>query len=482
MINFRGLLFTQGIMLAFLTIGMIACELFDLIRATHVLHVMFISAMITGFFSIIMIFSGWKDQSFFTIRHGFALTILSWVFTTLFGSIPLMMMPHGLLFTNAIFETMSAISGAGSTVMAGLDSTQPGIILWRALLQWYGGIGIIVMTLAISPTLRVGGMQVFKAEGAETAEKVMPRARELAVWLLISYTTITVIWGIGYYILGMTVFEAVVHAMTTLATGGFSTSDGSMQHFNSMAIDFWGSFGMILAALPFMHYIVIIREGKFRGLFKDTQVHTFLIILSIVIFMLTMYLWLKNDYPILQALRYAMFNATSLMSGSGFVSDDYQSWGSFPILIMFIIMFIGGCSGSTSGGLKIFRLQIMMNAFMIQLKKMIYPNGIFIHKFNGKSIDDDIVQGVMGYFLIFICTWLFVAVGLTLTGMDFLTACSCSITALSAAGPGMGSITPFDNFAGVSSVAKWLMIFAMIMGRLEVSLILVVLTPTFWRK
>ena len=413
-----------------------------------------------------------------TIRQAFLLTSLSWVVLTTFAALPFTFSKLEMSYTDSFFEAMSGITTTGATVITGLDFAPPGILLWRAVLQWLGGIGIIVMAIAVLPMLRVGGMQLFRMESSDQSEKVLPRAAQIASSIGLIYVGLTLVWAVMLWFAGMGKLEAVAHAMTTIATAGFSTADASIGHFDSAAIDWIITFGMIASALPFVLYLQAFR-GQPLALLRDTQVRWFFSIVGAVIAALVVWQTFANGEPWYDALRYVSFNVVSVMTGTGYATADYDQWGTFALVMFFVVMFIGGCAGSTTCGIKIFRFQVLYAMAAAQMKTLLQPHGVFIPYYNRRPISETVGLSVLTFFFCFGV----LAMGLGLAGLDFLTAVSGAATAISNVGPGLGPIIgPSGNFATLPDSAKWMLSAGMLIGRLEVLTVLILLTPAFWKE
>ena len=376
---------------------------------------------------------------------------------------------------------MSGLTTTGATVISGLDDAPPGILFWRGILQWLGGLGIIVMAIAVMPMLQVGGMQLFKVEAFDTADKILPRATQISGIMTLIFIVITAACAFAYAAAGMALIDAVIHAMTTVATGGFSSKDASIGHFDSAAIDWICVTFMCLGSLPFLLYIKTM-QGKSLALFKDSQVHTFF---ALIIFF-SLLIWVFERYVDVHqgpdGLRYAVFNVVSIMTGTGYANDDYNAWGTFAAGMFFMIMFISGCSSSTSCGVKVFRFQIMFQVIRQHLSRILYPNGVFVKTYNGRPLADSVSAAVMTFFFLYLVCVTGLAVLLSLTGLDDLTALSGAATAISNVGPGLGEIIgPAGNFKELNPTAKWLLSAGMLIGRLELFTVLVLFLPKFWR-
>lgn len=412
----------------------------------------------------------------------FVLTALSWITVSGFASLPLVLGAPQLSFTNAVFESVSAITTTGSTVLEGIEFLSDGLKLWRGIMQWLGGIGIIVMGIAILPFLKVGGMRLFHTESSDWSEKVMPRTGGIAKATLGIYCGFTLTAMLAYWLGGMAPLDAVVHAMTSVATGGFANSDASFGAYAEQPHLLWlGSLFMLMGALPFVLYIRVLRGAR-MALWRDQQVHGLLILLTTVCLLLTMWrMWLGT--PPFEALTHVVFNVVSVVTTTGYASDDYTLWGPMATVAFFYLTFVGGCSGSTAGGMKIFRFQVAMLLLVSQLRFLIHSSGIFSSRYNGQTLTDEITRGVVAFSFFFFLTIAGLALGLSLMGLDFITALSGAATAVANVGPGLGDIIgPSGNFTTLPDAAKWLLCIGMLMGRLEILTVLVLLTPMFWRR
>lgn len=409
--------------------------------------------------------------------HTFLLTGSIWITGATAGALPLWLWQ--LSPTDAFFEAMSGITTTGSTVMSGLDTTAPGILLWRGILQWLGGIGFIVTGIAFLPILRVGGMQLFRTESSERGEKEMASAARFAgatVWI---YMALTILCTAVYIAGGMTVFEAVAHALTTVSTGGYSTSDASFGHFDSAFLQWSGTFFMIAGALPFAWYI----KGLNRRVFRSEQVRSILAFFVITIAILTLWRVVTAHTPLLETLRLVAFNVVSVVTTTGYATTDYTTWGPFAIAVFFVLTAVGGCTGSTSGGAKMMRWIILFRMIRIQIRTIYSPSAVFRARYEGRSVDEDVMSGVITFFVFYALTVGLLAVALGLYGLDLETSISGALTAVANVGPGVGdTIGPAGNFASLPDGAKLLLCFGMYVGRLEMITVYVLLTATFWRE
>ncbi|MEA2119212.1 TrkH family potassium uptake protein [Halovibrio sp. HP20-50] len=412
----------------------------------------------------------------------FVLTAASWASITGFASLPLILGAPQLSITNAVFESVSAITTTGSTVMVGIENLSDGLKLWRGLMQWMGGIGIIVMGIAILPFLKVGGMRLFHTESSDWSDKVMPRTGGIAKATLSIYAALTLAAMASYKAGGMLPLDAVVHGMTSLATGGFANSDASFGAYAEQPWLLWmGSFFMLSGALPFVLYIRFIRTSR-SALWKDQQVLGLLKLLLSAIVVLSSWRVLQGDDWFV-SLTHVTFNVISVVTTTGYASDDYTLWGALPVTAFFYLTFVGGCSGSTSGGMKIFRFQIAMLMLRNQLRYLIHANGVFTTRYNHQPVTSDISRSVMAFSFFFFITIAALALSLSALGLDIVTALSGAATAVANVGPGLGDIIgPSGNFTTLPDAAKWLLCIGMLMGRLEILTVVVLMTPMFWRR
>jgi len=479
--DFRPVFLVIGILLSTLAVMMVVPAVFDLLAGHPDWEVFMVSAGVTLFVGVATALTCRTGGARLTVRQAFVMTTLSWIVLTLFAALPLHFSELGMSFTDAFFESMSGLTTTGSTVITGLDQAPPGILLWRAILQWLGGIGIIVMAIAILPLLRVGGMQLFRMESSDQSDKALPRAAQIATAIGIIYVALTGLWALGYWLAGMTGLEAWAHAMTTIATGGFSTSDASLGHFDSAVIDYLAAAGMIVGAMPFLLYLKTL-QGNWMSLVSDSQVQWFLSIVVMLILAITGWLWLENNVPLEESLRLATVNLISVITGTGYATDDFGMWGGFALPVFFFIMFIGGCAGSTTCGIKIFRFQVLYASARTQVHHLLQPHGVFIPYYNNRPIADEVITSVLSFFFMWFLAFSVLALGLGFLGLDFLTAFSSAATAIANVGPALGPVTgPAATFQELPDAAKWLLSFGMLLGRLELFTVIVLFTRSFWR-
>ena len=438
------------------------------------------ASIVTIIFGTLFFLSNLDHNKKLNLQQAFLLTALSWLSIAIFGSLPFLFSSINFSFTNAFFESMSGITTTGSTIISNLEDMPRSILLWRALLQWLGGIGIIVMAITLMPIMNVGGMQLFKISNNDSSEKILPKSKEIALRLILVYTTLTIFCAMSYKIFGMNFFDSITHSMTTIATGGFSNYNESLGFFNSRFIESSAIIFILLGSIPFISYIKFLN-GDREIFFKDIQIKTFLKIIFFSIVILSIYMnfngSIKFDFIAV------LFNVISILTGTGYVNAQFDSWGSFSLVLFLILMFIGGCAGSTTCGVKIFRIQILYSFVINNLKKIIYPKGIFILKYDQNPIDNKFISSIISFIYLYLIIFFLLAVMLSLTGLDFVTSISGAATSISNVGPGLGStIGPNGDFSSIPNISKWILCLGMILGRLELFAILVLFLPSFWRN
>ena len=481
MSNYKTVFFTLGILQIILGVSMIFPIIIQFIFDE--LDSSFISAsLITIIFGTLFFLSNLEQNKQLNLQHAFLLTALSWVSVALFGSLPFIFSNLNLTITDSFFESMSGITTTGSTIITDLDSAPKAILLWRAILQWLGGIGIIVMAITLMPIMNVGGMQLFKVSNSDTSEKILPKTKEISIRLIIIYLVLTFLCALFYKVFGMKYFDSLTHSMTTIATGGFSNYNESIGYFNSINIEITSMIFIILGSIPFIAYIKFL-SGKKKIFFTDTQISSFIKIIFFSILFLFFYLTIFYKGFSEVSLRSITFNVISILTGTGYVTQNFDNWGSFPLIYFLALMFIGGCAGSTTCGIKIFRIQILYSFLKNQLKKIIYPRGIFIIKYDNNNVNEKFMASIISFIYLYIIIFFIIAALLSLTGLDFTTSISGAATSISNVGPGLGElIGPNGNFSQLPDFSKWVLSFGMILGRLELFAILVLFLPSFWQR
>ena len=481
MSNYKTVFFTLCILQVILGLAMIMPIIVQFIYSE--LDSSFISSgIITIIFGILFFLSNLDYDKKLNLPQAFLLTALSWLSIAVFGSLPFIFSNLNLDITDAFFESMSGITTTGSTIITNLEDAPKSILLWRAILQWLGGIGIIVMAITLMPIMNVGGMQLFKISSNDTAEKILPKSKEISLRLILIYLVLTLSCALFYKIFGMNFFDSLTHSMTTIATGGFSNYNQSIGYFNSTLIETTSMIFILLGSLPFIAYLKFLNGDK-KIFYSDTQIKTFFKIVFFSIVILFIYLLILKQSLLEVSLRSIAFNVISILTGTGYVTQDFNQWGNFPLIFFLILMFIGGCAGSTACGIKIFRIQLLYNFLINQLKKIIYPRGVFIIKYDKNNIDDKFMSSVISFIFLYIVIFFILTAILSLTGLDFITSISGAATSISNVGPGLGEIIgPNGNFSSLSNSSKWALSLGMILGRLELFAILVLFIPSFWRK
>lgn len=480
LIQLRPILFALGLLLCIVASAMLLPAMIDLADGIENWQVFLASSVFTYFIGGLLVLFAYEDRAIrLGVREGFLLTTVCWLTLPAFAAVPFVGL--GLSYTDAFFEAMSGLTTTGSTVLTDLDAKPRGILLWRALMQGIGGLGIIFMAILMMPFLRVGGMQLFQTESSDNSEKVLPRAYELTMATAGIYVLFMVICAILYGIFGMSSFDAICHALTTVATGGFSTHDDSFGYFKSPPLMWIAILFMILGALPFVVFIKAFR-GEPLALWKDRQVRAFLGFLVAVCVIMAVWRSATSDAGILPSIHAAAFNITSLLTTTGYASEDYTAWGAFSVGLIFLLMFVGGCSGSTTGAIKIYRLQIAGQLSRSHFLHLISPHRVVTMTYNGRRLPDDVPFSVVAFLALYMSTVGIFTVILAAMGLDLVTALSSSAQALGNVGPGLGHVVgPTGHYAPLPAAAKWALSFEMILGRLELFTVLVLFRPEFWR-
>jgi len=481
MSNYKTVFFTLGVLQIILGLSMIVPILAQFFY--NQIDSGFISSgLVTVVFGVLFFLSNLDHDKKLNLPQAFLLTALSWLSIAIFGSLPFIFSNIELSFTDAFFESMSGITTTGSTIITNLNETPKAILLWRAMLQWLGGIGIIVMAITLMPIMNIGGMQLFAISTSSTPEKILPKSKEISVRLILIYSVLTITCALFYKIFGMGFFDSIVHSMTTIATGGFSNYNESIGYFNSSLIEITSMIFIILGSVPFIAYIKYLNGNK-KIFLNDTQIKMFLKIIIFSILLMFFYLSIKNQSIFDINLRSISFNVISILTGTGYVTENFSNWGQFPLVYFLILMFIGGCAGSTACGIKIFRVQILYQFISNQLKKIIYPRGIFNIKYENSNVDDKFMASIISFIFLYILFFFIITAFLSINGLSFITAISAAATSISNVGPGLGDIIgPNGNFSQLNNVSKWILSFGMILGRLELFAVLVLFIPSFWRK
>ena len=415
-------------------------------------------------------------------RSLFLVTSINWLLLCITGALPFMLSQLHLSFANALFESVSGVTTTGSTVLVGLDTVPRSLILWRSILNWIGGVGIILMAVAVLPFLKVGGMRLFKTESSEWSNLEAGRVGSIASRIGLVYLCISMLCVLTYFALGMSWFEALNHAMATVSTGGYSTSDLSFGYFNNSALLWAGCLFMLLGGCPFLLFVNSLKKKSFLIL-MDKQVQLLLKVVAIATLMITAVRFTANpDEGIYSMLSHTAFNTISIITTTGFVSEDYSLWGSFPVLVLGFLMFSGACSGSTSGGIKLFRFQLLAIFMREHIIKALHPHARLTRRYNDRPVTEEVMVASLAYLFFVIMSWALISLILATIGLDPITATTASLTALMNVGPGFGPVIgPAGNFSSLPDLAKYILSIAMLLGRLEYLALVIVFTRVFWK-
>lgn len=479
--DLRQVLFYVGLLLTGFAVAMTVPALVDAAAGDRDWFAFVMGAGIALFVGGALMLATRREGPRLGLRDAFLLTVASWLAAAAFGALPFYFSRLGLSFTDAFFESMSGLTSTGATALSSVELAPPGILVWRAMLNWIGGLAFVVVSSSVLPMLHIGGMQIFRAEGIDTPERLLPRAAELVsatggIYVIATALAAVALWGAG-----MPRFDAVLHAMSAVSTGGFSTRDAQTQAFAGAWIPWILVAAMIFGSLPFVLYVEALR-GRWRRLVLDAQVHGFLGILAAFAAAAFLWLWRARGEAVGASLEHGIFTVASILSGTGFVSGDFRQWGGFALAVLFLLMFVGGCAGSTACGIKVFRFQIAYQVFRAQIAKLVQPHGMFVPHYNRQPVTDDVASAVMGFFFLFAFTFAGLALALAAFGPDLVTALSGAATILGNVGPAFGPVIgPAGNFASLPDAAKWLCSFAMLIGRLEVFTVFVLFWGGFWR-
>ena len=428
MSNYKTVFFTLGVLQIILGISMIV-PILTQVFYSEIDSTFIGAAIISIIFGTLFLLLNLNHDKKLNLQQAFLLTALSWLSIAIFGSLPFIFSSLNLSITDSFFESMSGITTTGSTILSNLEQAPKGILLWRAMLQWLGGIGIIVMAITLMPIMNVGGMQLFKISSNDSSEKILPKSKEIALRLIYVYLGLTFLCALTYKIFGMGFFDSFTHSMTTIATGGFSNYDRSIGHFNSLSIEITSMIFIILGSLPFIAYIKFLNGNK-KIFISDVQIKSFIKIIIYSVIILFIYLIFQKENILDINLRAIFFNVISILTGTGYVTGDFDNWGNFPLIFFLTLMFIGGCAGSTTCGIKIFRIQILYLFIINQLKKIIYPKGIFLIKYDKNNVDDKFMASIISFIYLYLIIFFLITSFLSLSGLDFVTAISGAATAI----------------------------------------------------
>ena len=481
MSNYKTVFFTLGVLLIVLGFSMLVPITVQLIY-NEFNSTFIISSIITITFGILFFLANIDNNRSLSTQQAFLLTALSWIGVAIFGSIPFIFSDLNLSITDAFFESMSGITTTGATIINNLSDTPKAILSWRAILQWLGGIGIIVMAITLMPIMNIGGMQLLKISSGDSSEKILPKTKQISLRLVLIYFSLTLLCAFFYKVCGMNFFDSLTHSMTTIATGGFSNYNQSIGFFESAKIEYVSIVFIILGSIPFISYIKFLSGNK-KIIFKDEQIKLFFKLIFFSILILFIYLAIVNKSIFEIQLRSIIFNVISILTGTGYVTKEFDQWGNFPLIFFLLLMFIGGCAGSTTCGIKVFRVHMLYFFLKNQLLKIIYPRAIINLKYNNDIVQDKLIASIISFIYLYIIIFFVISALLTLTGLNFITAVSGAASSISNVGPGLGNeIGPNSNYANLPAVSKWILSTGMILGRLEIFAILVIFLPSFWRN
>lgn len=491
-IDFLVVLGILGSFIFFMGFALLVPAIVGLVYGEDTWHSFLISAGIAFSVGAILWFS-FKPKQELRIREGFLIVSLTWLSLSLVGALPFVI--SGVLpsFTDAVFETMSGLTTTGSTILGGatsdgfqnpqIEDIPKSFLMWRSLAHWLGGMGIIVLSLAILPLLGIGGMQLFQAESpGPTTDKLTPRVQETAKLLWGVYVAFTFVEFLLLWVHpSMDWFEAINHAFSTMATGGFSTQNASIEAFDSVYIDWVIIAFMFIAGINFAMHFRLLR-GDHKSFFANREIRFYTLVILIGIFIISGSLWLMDNYPILDALRHGAFQVLAIVTTTGFGTDDYEVWNTIGAFFLFLLFFTGGCAGSTGGGIKMIRWMILIRNTGREIKQIIHPKAILPVRIGDQAINQHIQRTVLSFFILYIFIFALGAFIISLFGYDIMSSIGASIAAIGNIGPGWGDFGPTDNFAHLPYLGKWVLIMLMMVGRLEIFTVLIIFSPAFWRQ
>lgn len=481
--NWASILYIIGLELSAFGVAMMVPALLSLQFADPDWVAFMASALVTVFLGGNLILMNRNREQSLSHRDGFMLTVLTWTVMALFGAIPLWLSSVAPTFLDAYFESLSGLTGTGATVLTGLDYMGHGVLFWRCLLQWLGGMGIIVLAVAVLPFLRVGGLQVYKSEmPGVVKDKLQPRLQETAKMLWGVYVVLTILCTIAYYLGGMGAFDAICHALTTVATGGFANYDASFGYFNNGILEWIAIVFMLLGGMNFALHYVFFTQNKLSVYTKNEEVRLYFGLIAGASIIITTVLMVSHEYGLLEAVRKAAFNVVSIATTTGYASADYSQWYVIAPMLILIIGFIGGCSGSTSGGLKQLRILMVVKQGGREMYNLLHPHGIRHVKVGGRTVPDSVMQAVWSFGGIYVLCYLLLSLMLAAHGIDLVTAFTAIAATITCVGPGLGEVGPAGNFAHLPATAKMICCFAMLLGRLEIFTLLIIFNPQFWRR
>jgi|SRR6056297_645004 len=417
-----------------------------------------------------------------THREGMAIVTLGWASAGFFGSLPFLLSGYVPVFTDCVFETFSGFTTTGATIFDNVEILPKSLLLWRSLTQWLGGMGIILLSLAILPFLGVGGMQLYKAEvPGPTPDKLRPRVKDTALLLWKVYLLFTALEIILLFLGGMDFFSSVCHTFDTMPTGGFSTKNASIGHYSSLYFDIVITVFMFIAGTNFAIHFKLLR-GDFRSFWRDPEFRFYLGAIVVFTLVICITLWGSVYVSLGQSLRFSLFQVVSIVTTTGYATADYELWGALPQVLLFLCMFLGGCAGSTGGGIKGMRILVLIKHVKSEMVRAIHPNAIIPVKFGGRVVPAEVLNGIWGFFLLYCGLTCIATIVLAAVKVDILTSFAAVIACMSNVGPGLGLVGPTDNYAHIPKLGKWVLSFCMLLGRLEIYTVIVLFTPVFWKK
>jgi trk system potassium uptake protein TrkH len=481
--NFKVIFNLLGLLVMLNGAFMLLCIPFSLYFYEGDFIALAIAAAITiSFGGLVFLFTRKNQRKELRKRDGYLVVTGGWLIMSLFGSLPYIISGEIPNLTDAFFETLSGYSTTGATILTDIESVNKGILFWRSLTQWIGGMGIIVLTVAILPILGIGGMQLFVAEAPGISpDKLQPRIKETAKRLWFIYLGLTLAETALLWIGGMTFYDALNHGLTTMATGGFSTKNASIAYYTSPFIQYVIILFMFLAGTNFtMTYFGL--HGRFEKVIKNEEFKTYALVSIILSLVVGLVIYGLGHDTLEKSIRDALFQVVSVITTTGYITHDYTAWTSFITILFFIMMFLGASAGSTAGGVKIVRHFMLIKNSLLELKRQIHPSAVIPVRFNGRAVNRDIIFNILAFIMIYISIFALGSIAMGMLGLDFMTAIGAVATCLGNIGPGVGSVGPVDNFAHLPAASKWLLAFLMLLGRLELFTVLILFTPYFWRK
>lgn len=482
-LSVRAAIHVASVFAIYLAFAMLIPAAVDLYYGNRDWQVFAFSALFSGGLGLAVALATQGRPPAISARFGFLVVNMLWLTTCLVGMVPFVASSLELGLADAFFESVSGLTTTGGTVIVGLDTLPPGLLLWRSLLQWMGGLGVIALGIFVLPLLNIGGVSYFRIESTATDERPFERFSTYATSLIGIYTALTVACAICYAAAGMSGFDAVNHALTTISTAGFSTHDASMAYYgDNLAILWVGVVFMFIGSLPFTILILFITRGRLDAI-GDPQIRVFAGYLAVFVLAVAIYLRLTTDTPLFEALTHSAFNFTSLITTTGYASSDYSLWGPFVVACAFVATSLGGCSGSTTGAIKSYRFLILFEILANGLRKLVYPNTVLTVRYGDRPVDDDTQRAVVLFIAAFFVIWAIITLLLAATGLDFVTSITASLSNLTNVGPALGNVVgPAGNFYSLPDTAKLILAFAMLLGRLEILAVLVIFTPVFWSR